>query len=74
MKKKTVLIFIDWFLPGYKAGGPIRSVANLITHLRNDFKFLVITRNTDYCETIPYKEIQSDQWNILPDGIRVYYF
>jgi len=71
--KKKILVFIDWFLPGYKAGGPIQSCANLIAHLKNDFDFSVITRDTDYCETLSYPNIKSDEWNVLPDGTRVYY-
>jgi glycosyltransferase involved in cell wall biosynthesis len=71
--KKKVLVFIDWFLPGDKAGGPVRSCANLIDHLGNEFDFSVITRDTDYTETKSYSGIQSDSWNILPDGKRVYY-
>ena len=71
--KSKVLIFIDWFLPGDKAGGPIRSCANLMDHLGNDFDFSVVTRDTDYTETKSYSGITSDDWNILPDGKRVYY-
>lgn len=71
--KSKVLIFIDWFLPGDKAGGPIRSCANLIDYLGNDFDFSVVTRDTDYTETKSYSGITSDAWNILPDGKRVYY-
>lgn len=71
---KKVLIFIDWYLPGYKAGGPIQSIANLVAHLKDDFEFSIITQDTDYCETEPYKGIKSNEWNILNDGIRVYYF
>ena len=71
--KSKVLIFIDWFLPGDKAGGPIRSCANLMDHLGNDFDFSVVTRDTDYTETKSYLGITSDAWNILPDGKRVYY-
>jgi len=71
--KSKVLIFIDWFLPGDKAGGPIRSCANLMDHLGNDFDFSVVTRDTDYTETKSYSGITSDAWNILPDGKRVYY-
>src|SRR5688500_15381491 len=74
MPKKKILVFIDWFLPGYRAGGPIRSCANLIDHLKDEYEFSVVTRDTDYCETAPYDSIKSDQWNILPNGVRVYYF
>lgn len=72
--RKRILIFTDWFLPGYKAGGPIQSCANLVDHLKDEYSFSVVTRDTDYCETVPYKNIKSDQWNISDDGVRVYYF
>ena len=68
-----ILIFIDWFLPGYKAGGPISSNANLIDHLSDKFEFYVVTRDTDYCESVPYKNINADTWNKLPNGANVYY-
>ncbi|HEX8514880.1 MAG TPA: glycosyltransferase family 4 protein [Bacteroidia bacterium] len=72
--KKKVLIFIDWYLPGYKAGGPIQSVANLVEHLKKEYDFLIVTRNTDYCESIPYPGIKSDEWTGQPNGTKIYYF
>lgn len=72
--KLKILIFIDWYLPGYKAGGPIQSVSNLVEHLKNGFDFSIITRNTDYCETSPYVNVKSNEWNILENGVKVYYF
>lgn len=74
MAKKKLLIFIDWYLPGYKAGGPIQSVANLVAHLKEEFAISIVTRDTDYCETLPYSTVKSDEWNELPDGTRVFYF
>ncbi|MBL7890330.1 MAG: glycosyltransferase family 4 protein [Bacteroidia bacterium] len=73
MTKKKVLIFIDWYLPGYKAGGPIQSVANLVEHLKDEFDFSIITRDTDYCEVTPYPSVISNEWNKLPNGVNVYY-
>ncbi|MBI4947870.1 MAG: glycosyltransferase [Bacteroidetes bacterium] len=73
VKKKKILVFIDWFFPGYRAGGPIQSCTNLIEHLKDEFEFLVVTRDTDYMEDIPYLNVKSDSWNILSNGIRVYY-
>ncbi len=72
MRKKKILIFIDWYLPGFKAGGPIQSVANLVSHLKDEFEISIVTTDTDYSDTTPYTTIQSDQWN-TQDGIRVYY-
>ncbi len=74
MVKKKILLFSDWFYPGFMAGGPIQSSFNLINHLQNYYDFSVITRDTDYTDTIPYKGIKSDVWTTLPNGMRVYYF
>lgn len=74
MKKKKILIFIDWYLPGYKAGGPIQSVANLVEHLKDELEFYIITRDTDYCESKPYPNVKSNQWTKLQNGVNVYYF
>ncbi len=73
MSKMKILIFIDWFLPGTKSGGPVRSCANLIDHLGDEFEFLVITRDTDYCETEAYKNVQSNEWNKLEEHLSVFY-
>jgi glycosyltransferase involved in cell wall biosynthesis len=74
MSKKKILIFIDWYLPGYKAGGPIQSVSNLVEHLKDEIDFFIITRDTDYCEATPYPGVKSNEWNLQPDGVSIYYF
>ncbi len=71
--KKKILVFIDWYLPGYRAGGPIQSCFNLVAHLSNFYEFLIVTRDTDYCETKAYEGVTSNSWNTLPDGSKVYY-
>jgi len=74
MPKKKVLIFTDWYYPGFMAGGPVQSAYNLMSHLKEYYDFSVVTRDTDYTSNIPYKDIKSDEWNILPNGMRIYYF
>ena len=71
--KKNILITIDWFLPGTDSGGPVRSCANFIAHLSQDFNFYVITRDTDYCASHPYTSIETNAWNTLENGAKVYY-
>ena len=53
--KKTILIFIDWYLPGYLAGGPIRSIYNLVNLLKDDYDITIVTSNRDLNSKIPYK-------------------
>ena len=71
--KKRVLVFIDWYLPGYKAGGPVRSMANMTAHLADSLDFYIVTRNTEYGENTPYEGIQADQWTDLEPGVKVWY-
>lgn len=64
---------MDWFYPGFKGGGPIRSCFNLVTMLQHDFDVKVITRDTDFGESAPYPEIVSDKWSRTASGIQVLY-
>jgi glycosyltransferase involved in cell wall biosynthesis len=73
MAKPRVLVFIDWYVPGYKAGGPVRSLANMVDHLRDRVDFHIVTRNTDYTESTPYAGIEPDRWTRLPGGEKVWY-
>jgi len=66
--KKKILIFIDWYKPGYKAGGPIQSISNIVNQLHAKVDFYIVTRNTDYLESIPYSNIDSNEWNIVDDA------
>lgn len=72
--KKKVLVFVDWYLPGYKAGGQIRSVASMVGHLKNEFEFRIITSDSDLHADAPYENIKSNTWIKRDDGSYVYYF
>ena len=71
--KRTVLVFIDWYLPGYRAGGPIRSCANMVSRMQPHFDFRIVTGNTDLGEARPYPGVVTNEWNTLPGGERVFY-
>ena len=70
--RPKALISIDWFLPGTKSGGPVRSVANMIDQLEN-IDFYVVTRNNDYCSTEPYTTVLSNSWVQHSEDTQVYY-
>lgn len=72
-EKKKILIFIDWFLPGYKAGGPVRSMANMVEYLGDRYEFYIVTRNTDYTETVPYDGVTANQWIDFAPAVKVFY-
>src|SRR3984957_2227863 len=74
MEKKKILVLVDWFAPGYKAGGPIQSCVNFAFAMKKEFSIYVLTTDTDHGETTPYPDITSGQWtNSLHPDIRVFY-
>jgi glycosyltransferase involved in cell wall biosynthesis len=72
-ERKKILVFIDWYVPGFKGGGPIRSVKNLVDHLKSKADFFVVTRNTDYHTLTPYSDVESNTWNRIEDHVQVFY-
>jgi len=47
LKVKIALCY-NYFLPAFKAGGPIQSLVNLIRNLHEEYDFHVITTNKDF--------------------------
>lgn len=62
-EKMKILTFIDWYLPGYKAGGPIRTLANLVERIGDEFQFKIVTADRDFKDDIAYQGITVDGWN-----------
>ncbi len=56
------LLFVtNHYLPGYKAGGPIKSVFSLCESMKSDFDITVMTSNHDFGEIKPYEDVESDK-------------
>lgn len=68
----NVLVFIDWYLPGYRAGGPVSSCANMVRALKDEINFKIVTRNKDYCHDEQYA-LPANQWVTRPNGEQVMY-
>lgn len=61
-KKGLVLTFNKFYLPGYKAGGPIRTLVNMSDRLGDEFDFRIVTLDRDAGESSPYPDIRPCQW------------
>ena len=44
---KKLLIISNFFKPGFRAGGPIKSIDLICKNLKNDFNILVVTSSRD---------------------------
>ena len=62
MKKKRILTLIDYYLPGYKAGGPIRTMANLADQLSDEYEFWIVTRDRDLGDRDAYDGVELAVW------------
>ncbi len=71
MTNSRVLILYDYFDPAYKAGGPIRSLVNLVNLLEHHLELCVLTTNRDHDgEVLP---VQSNHWIAYGRNARVQY-
>ena len=61
-RKRTILIPTEFFIPGYKGGGTVRALKNLIDHLGEDFGFKIITRDRDLGDHHGYLDIVTNRW------------
>lgn len=57
-----VFLFVPYYLPGYKAGGPIRTIANMVERLEGQVKFYIITSDRDLGDVYPYQNVETDRW------------
>jgi len=57
-----ILVFIDHYVPGYKAGGPLRSIANLVEILGDEIDFDIVTRDRDLNGNQSYHDVVIDAW------------
>lgn len=72
MTKKTVLVFIDWYRPGYRSGGTVTSFGNFVDKMEDHFIFKIVTRDSDYLDHTVYDTIESDTWNTIKENLCYY--
>lgn len=60
-----ILTFTDFYLPGYKGGGPIKTIKNLCQSVVDEIIFKVITSDRDLGDKNPYASVTCGAWNQL---------
>lgn len=71
-RRPVVLAMASHYLPGFKAGGPIRSISNVVHALRSDCEFRIFTSDRDHTDTCPFPHVAVNAWNDT-SGARVFY-
>lgn len=70
--RPVILVFVRYYLPGFRSGGPVRSVSNLVQALARDYDFRIVCLNRDHGESNPYLDVAPGQWTRMGKA-RVYY-
>ncbi|MEO8042254.1 MAG: glycosyltransferase [Acidobacteriota bacterium] len=73
MQRKKVMVFCDYYLPGFKSGGGMWTVVNLVDRFKDDYDFYVVTRNHDgKADKRPYELVKTGDWNTVGSA-KVFY-
>ncbi|MEO8960697.1 MAG: glycosyltransferase [Ginsengibacter sp.] len=67
-----IFITIPWFLPAFRAGGPIQSVANLVKEYQDGVEYYIFCGDTDL-NGAELEDIETDKWIKYNDHTHVWY-
>jgi glycosyltransferase involved in cell wall biosynthesis len=73
MNLPRIFLFTDWYLPGYKAGGPIQACRNIVETLKDRYSFFIFTSDRDLGDPAPYERIQTDRWISESASVSIWY-
>lgn len=73
MLMKKILLFTEWYAPGYKAGGPVQSLLTLVAFLKNEYSFCIVTGNKEYLSDTPYPDVEPDIWLQAEQNVQIIY-
>ena len=64
MQRKKVMVFCDYYLPGFKSGGGMWTVVNLVERFGDIYEFYIVARNHDgKTDRKPYDSVKTGDWN-----------
>jgi glycosyltransferase involved in cell wall biosynthesis len=66
------LIFIDHYLPGFKVGGPVRSIEGMVNALGPTLDIRIVCRDRDLGDRMPYQGVCLDHWNTVGNAQVLY--
>lgn len=61
MGQSSILIFARYYLPGFKAGGPIRSIKNIVNMLDSEYCIKIFTGDRDMQDQSAYN-LELNKW------------
>lgn len=69
---RRILIITGRYLPGYRDGGPVRSLVNLTETFGNNYDFHIMCLDRDHGDTAPYPGIKVNEYNAVGNAKVLY--
>ncbi|HEU5053429.1 MAG TPA: glycosyltransferase [Hanamia sp.] len=69
---KKIFITIPWFVPAFRAGGPVQSVANLVSEFNEGVEYYIYCGDTDL-NGAELENIRPNEWVPYNEWTRVWY-
>ena len=67
-----ILILNPYYLPGYRSGGPQRTVENLVDYFGKRYDIYILTQDHDFGDTTRYEGIVTNTWTEVGDAKVMY--
>jgi glycosyltransferase involved in cell wall biosynthesis len=67
-----ILALLEHYLPAYKAGGPLRTVENMVEQLGEPFSFRIVTCDRDWSERTALPQVVPGKWTPVGSGEALY--
>ena len=71
-EESRILVLLGTYIPGYKAGGPIRSVENLVSAVGRELHFWIATLDRDFGDRLPFPSVVRNRWVRVGDANVMY--
>lgn len=66
-----ILCFAGYYLPAYKAGGPVKTIFNMVEQLE-DFDFSIVTRDRDLGDSLSFQNLELNKWTRINNADVIY--
>lgn len=67
-----IFVFTPYFRPAFKAGGPIKTIENILSNLQCDFDFFLFTGDRDIGDKSSFKNFKINRW-LCKNKYQIYY-
>jgi glycosyltransferase involved in cell wall biosynthesis len=71
--KPRILLLYPYYWPHYKAGGPVQSMFNMVSVLKQHADFYLVSRDRDLGDSKRSDQVETDKWARGPSNEYIYY-